>query len=127
MRRGLPTLAAALVLALPALILAPSTRAQDQQKKEPEKKPAQKRTLEDAIARALRTAKKSVDDQKLLRATVVKGTLADDESYLVVCEFGTGDVGIFEGSAEPETDQFFLIEKHNVEVLAEITKRAASR
>jgi hypothetical protein len=127
-KRQASLLAAAMILLVPALLVAPVTRAQDQPKKEPEKKRPQapKRTLEDSVSRALVRARK-IDDQKLVRATVLKGERDDDTTYVVVCEFGTGDLGIFEGTDDPEADQFFLLEKSNVEALSEIAQRAAKR
>lgn len=52
----------------------------------PAREKPKKKTLEDAIARALRVSSKKIDNQKLVRATVLNGMHEDDETYLVICE-----------------------------------------
>jgi hypothetical protein len=115
---------AALVIALAACLSLPID-AQDAPAKPTEK--AKKKTLEDAIARAFRISARKVSDQKFLRATVLKGMHEDDETYLVICEYGTGDIAVFEGGVEAESDHWFLLEKPHVEALSEVAKRALER
>lgn len=96
-----------------AVLMAPPLSAQETPKSDekPKTEKPKKKTLEDAIARAIRLARRKVDNQKLVLSTVLQGTLGDDDVYIVVCEFGTGDVAIFTGGLEPESDQWVFIEK----------------
>ncbi len=124
-------LRATLTVALAFSVLVGATRAQDEKPTEKEKaapekatKKEKKPTLEDAIARAFKTAKKNLDDQRMVRSTVLKGMHSDDDSYLVICEFQSGDLGIFEGGLDAQSDQWIVVQKDNIEALEDSAKRA---
>lgn len=125
-----------LVLALLALIVLSPLRAQDGGKPAekndkaipaPEKpKKEKKPELEDAVRRAMRCVKK-IDDQKFMRATVLASSVDDEAAFLVFCEFGTGDMGVFQGGVASENDQWLLMTKEHALALEEITHRQAHR
>jgi hypothetical protein len=117
-------LRATLTVALAFTVLVGATRAQDEKPTEKVAKKEKKPTLEEAIARAFKTAKKNLDDQRMIRSTVLKGMRADDDTYLVVCEFQSGDLGIFEGGLDPQSDQWIVVQKDNLEAIEESAKRA---
>jgi len=108
-----------MLLALGAwLCLAPLALSQDAKPQKPK--------LEDAIRRAVIKAKK-IDDQKLVRTSVVTQDLTDEQAYLVICEFGTGDMALFEAGSEAKDDQFIMIEKKQLELLVECGQRSSRR
>jgi len=115
------------VFLMPPLAAQDTTKSDEKPKAEKPVEKPKKKTLEDAIGRAIRLARRKVDNQRLVLSTVLQGTLEDDDVYIVVCEFGTGDVGIFTGGIEPESDQWVFIEKTHGTALEEVLHRAVRR
>ncbi len=125
------TLVAALALAVPVSLGISQAQDPHEGKKKSDKpetpKHEKRPMLEDAIARAFRTAKQKVDDEAMVRSTVVKGMHDGDETYVVIFEFESGDIGIFEGALDPQSDQWGVVTKGYLPIVDEIVKRGEGR
>lgn len=85
------------------------------------KKPAKPR-VEDVLRRAVIKAK-TLDNLKFKRATVVEQEIDDEYGYTVILEFGTGDMGLYQGSFEAAKDKFVMIDSKDCKVLVECASR----
>lgn len=88
-----------------------------------EKKKVQQPRVEDALRRAVIKAK-SYDSLKFKRANVLNSEVDDDCAFVVVIEFGTSDLGIFQGNEDPAKDQFVLIDSKDAKLLTECAARS---
>lgn len=88
-----------------------------------DKKAQPRPRIEDAIRRAVIKAK-TLESMKFKRASVINQEVDDDYAYIVVCEFGTNDIGIFQGSDDPTKDQWILIDNKDAKLLIECAGRS---
>jgi len=110
----------ALLVVIALAISLRATVAQDKQ--------AAKPSLENAIARSVRIARKrSEDGEHFVRATVLTCYVDDDDAYLIVCEFNSGAVSIAQAGIDRDADQCVFLEKPTLQALEEISKRGQER
>jgi hypothetical protein len=93
---------------------------------DPKDKP-KRPTNEECISRAIACAKRS--GKIANRYMVFPMEAAEDSSagYMVLAEFGGGEMGIFVGAADPELDAFWVVGKRATRDVAEFSQRCWER
>ena len=107
------------------LLLACAVTAEDRDKDDTKPK-IKLPKFEEAIGRAFIRARK-IDDLKLCRISMITQDLLDETQLVAFFEFGTGDIGMFQGGREPTEDNWVFVDKKNLDLLAEVTKRCQNR
>jgi hypothetical protein len=87
-----------------------------------------KAKTEDVLTRAVVWARKVGGDHKAFdRATVSETQIGDNEALLVTIEFSNGDVGLYQGGADPADDKTFILAKQDLTVVEDVIGRAKIR
>jgi len=85
----------------------------------PKKHPAK---FEEAVYRATLKAR-NVDSQHVIQLTVVPNDILDEDNFVVVAEFQSGDIGIYQGYLDKADDQWVYIGKRELKMLEEAAHR----
>lgn len=111
--------------------------AQDKEKKPDEKPPINKaekaekpkpKTKDDVMTRALAWGRKFGKDHKgLARLTAFPSNATEDENISIFIEFGNGNLAIYQGDADAESDSVVVLEKSDLPGLKEAMERSQSR
>lgn len=101
----------------PAVDPAPAPAKEKVKKKKPK--------LEDAVFRAMLKAKE--EDMKIVRATVTPSDIREDGSFIIMVEFGSSDVGMFQGGLDPTEDQWVLCGSRELDMIVECMNRRGKR
>lgn len=124
--------ATALVLSL-ALFSSGQDQKKDEKKPEPKleqpgdkhEKAPKKLPTESAVRRAADRAR-AADGEHLARMNAIPSMSLEEPSYVILCEFTSGNLAVFQGGSDPECDQWVLIEKRHMNAISEIVLRSAN-
>lgn len=86
------------------------------------------KTLDDVVTRATSWARKFGRDHKgLARVTAFPSNGTEDENLTVFIEFGNGNLALYQGNADPDLDNYIVLEKSDLPGLKEAMERAQAR